>query len=42
MSFSFIDLSVNYDYNIYKIKTDGFDTKDATSSNVSFNIGAKF
>ena len=42
MSFSFIDLSVNYDYNIYKIKTDGFDTKDASSSNVSFNIGAKF
>lgn len=42
MSFSFIDLSVNYDYNIYKMKTDGFDTKNVSSTNLSFNIGAKF
>ena len=37
-----IEDNLKEDYNIYKIKTDGFDTKDATSSNVSFNIGAKF
>lgn len=42
MSLSFVDVSVNYDYNMYKIKTSGFDDKNATSSNISFNIGAKF
>lgn len=42
MSLSFVDVSINYDYNMYKIKTSGFDDKNVTSSNVSFNIGAKF
>jgi len=41
-SIYFLDASVNYDYNTYKIKTSGFSDKDVTSSNISINIGAKF
>lgn len=39
---SFVDVSVNYDYNNYKFKSGGFGDMDATSGNIGINLGAKF
>lgn len=38
---SFVDLSVNYDYNIFKIKT-ATQENNANTGNVSINLGVKF
>jgi len=37
----FVDLSVNYDYNMYKLKTISREV-NASNGNVSFNVGVKF
>lgn len=39
---SYVDVSVNYDYNNYKLSSNGYSDLNASSGNVSLNLGVRF